>query len=176
MDYETIPQTGERLPGIVYPERPSVYGLAVNAAGRVLACRRSLGRLVLPGGGLAPGERAEDALVREVAEETGYRVVSSAPFMRARQYHNHRIAKPPVNKLCHFLTMEVAFDPAIRPEADHVPVWLEPRELLTALTFESHRLAVETLLAASQRDEGGNDAPQRDDADGVAVVVEDHRP
>ena len=137
---------GERLPGVVYPERPSVYGLAMDTRGRILACRRSLDRLVLPGGGLDPGEREEDALVREVAEETGYRVSSATTFCRARQYHNNRIGKPPVNKLCHFLVMDVAFDPSIESEPDHTPVWLEPDELVASLTFESHRMAVEALV------------------------------
>ncbi len=151
MDDETIPQMGERLPGVIYPERPSVYGLAMDARGRILACRRSLGRVVLPGGGLAPGECEEDALVREVAEEIGYRVSSSTTFCRARQYHNNRIGKPPVNKLCHFLTMDVVFDPSIESEPDHTPVWLEPDELVASLTFESHRMAVETLVGRRVR-------------------------
>lgn len=55
-DASDIPQFGTAMPGLVYGERPSAYGVAVNAAGRVLVCRRSRGRILLPGGGLHAGE------------------------------------------------------------------------------------------------------------------------
>ena len=64
---------------------PTSFGLAVRAAvvdaeGRVLLLRRSsasrvgAGEWEWPGGKLEPGERLEEALVREVAEECGLRV------------------------------------------------------------------------------------------------------
>ncbi len=53
-----------------------MVGAAVLRDGRVLACRRTAppevaGRWELPGGKVEPGESAEAALVREVAEELG---------------------------------------------------------------------------------------------------------
>ena len=59
-----------------YPDRPY---LAVSAAiirdGHVLVARRakgaSTGLFTLPGGVVEPGETLEEAIVREVAEETG---------------------------------------------------------------------------------------------------------
>lgn len=54
--------------------------------GRVLLCRMPPDRGVfpgqwgLPGGGVEPGERIQDALVREVAEELGVSVVSAKPL------------------------------------------------------------------------------------------------
>jgi 8-oxo-dGTP diphosphatase len=52
----------------------SVVGAAILRDGRVLAARRTTpsataGRWEFPGGKVEPGERAEDALVREIAEE-----------------------------------------------------------------------------------------------------------
>lgn len=137
-----IPQMGTCLPGIVYQERASVYGLATDHEGRILVCRRGGDRVVLPGGGLEEEEREEDALCREVAEETGYHVLAARSLCRAWQYHNHRFAKPPVNKHCHFFVIEVAGRPTSPAEADHVPDWLDPGELIASLTFESHRWAV----------------------------------
>lgn len=144
---ERGPQFGRPAAGVVYGERPSVYGLAADGAGRILACRRSGGRVVLPGGGLDADESPLEALAREVAEETGYRVRSARELGRARQYHTRRIGKPPVNKLCRFYAVEVERDPTLDCEADHEPVWLSPAALLPAFTFESHRWALRRLQA-----------------------------
>ncbi|GAA2558750.1 NUDIX hydrolase [Pseudonocardia hydrocarbonoxydans] len=51
---------------------PLVYAVVRDSAGRVLLVRRlDTGDWELPGGRVEPGESATDALVREVAEETG---------------------------------------------------------------------------------------------------------
>ena len=60
--------------------RPELHGcnaIVFNAAGKVLLVRHSYqspGSWMLPGGGLAGGESAEQAAVREVFEETGCRI------------------------------------------------------------------------------------------------------
>ncbi len=56
--------------------RVSAYGIVVDRERILLAHWREAGRSgwTLPGGGLQPGEHPADAAVREVAEETGYRV------------------------------------------------------------------------------------------------------
>jgi len=142
-DDSEIPQFGSAMPGLIYGERPSAYGVAVNAAGRVLVCRRSRGRILLPGGGLHAGESPHEAMVREVGEETAHRVLGASEIGRARQYHSHRISKPPVNKFCHFYAIDVAHDPLILSEDDHQAVWLSPHDLVSSLTSESHRWALE---------------------------------
>lgn len=143
MNDDDIPQFGNAMPGLVYGERPSAYGIAVNPAGRVLVCRRSRGRILLPGGGLHDNETPHQAMVREVAEETGHRVLAASEFARARQFHSHRASKPPVNKLCHFYAIDVTHDPLLVSEEDHQAVWLSPHELIDTFTFESHRWALE---------------------------------
>lgn len=65
----------------------AVSAVVTDAAGRYLLVRRSAppeqGRWTLPGGRVEPGERMEDAVVREVLEETGLhvRVVAEAGIL-----------------------------------------------------------------------------------------------
>jgi 8-oxo-dGTP diphosphatase len=67
-----------RLPG-VHTERTTpliIFGAAILADGRLLACQRSeppevAGRWEFPGGKVEPGEDDLDALVRECEEELG---------------------------------------------------------------------------------------------------------
>ena len=63
----------------IRPDLTPVVGAAVVRGGRVLACRRTsppeaAGRWEFPGGKVEPGETADAAVVREVAEELGCRV------------------------------------------------------------------------------------------------------
>ena len=55
---------------------PGVVGIVINAQGELLV-QRSVdnGQWYLPGGGIDPGEEPADAVVREVWEETGIRVI-----------------------------------------------------------------------------------------------------
>jgi len=74
---------GEELAGGPKRQRVAVYGIGIDADGRVLLVRaaRSLtvrGRWFLPGGGLEHGEDPADALRREVAEETGLAVLGES--------------------------------------------------------------------------------------------------
>ena len=56
-------------------EIPGVGAVVFDAAGRLLLVQRgkepAIGRWSVPGGHVEPGETGEDAVVREVAEETG---------------------------------------------------------------------------------------------------------
>jgi ADP-ribose pyrophosphatase YjhB (NUDIX family) len=64
--------------GRTLPEVPCVGGLVHDAAGRLLLIRRghapSAGLWSVPGGRVEPGETEEQAVVRELAEETGLAV------------------------------------------------------------------------------------------------------
>jgi len=60
-------------------QRLAAYALVVDDAGRVLLSREPdrrgrLGRWLLPGGGVEHGEHPEQAVIREVREETGLHV------------------------------------------------------------------------------------------------------
>ena len=65
--------------------RPSVYGVVVSD-GRLLAVTsRGAGKLCFPGGGVELGEPIEEALRREVREETGIEV-EVGPFLHFKEH------------------------------------------------------------------------------------------
>ena len=59
------------LPKSKFKFRPSVYGIIKNS-GKICVCRnKSNGKIWFPGGGIDLGEKQQDALLREIKEETG---------------------------------------------------------------------------------------------------------
>ncbi len=73
-------------PGSPVPVVPCVGAVVRDAAGRLLLVRRgrapSRGLWSLPGGRVEPGETLEEAVEREVREETGLTVRAGAPVGR----------------------------------------------------------------------------------------------
>jgi ADP-ribose pyrophosphatase YjhB (NUDIX family) len=73
-------------PGEGAPAFPvSVKGVAVRD-GRVLLLENERGEWELPGGKLERGEDPRDCVVREIAEEAGWRV-TAGPLLDCWQYH-----------------------------------------------------------------------------------------
>lgn len=68
-------------PGLPEIRRVAVRGI-IRAQEKMLFTQDAFGVLKLPGGGQEPGEDDLETLIREVAEETGYRVIpsSAVPF------------------------------------------------------------------------------------------------
>jgi nucleoside triphosphatase len=66
--------------GTNFQQRVVVVPIIRNADGRILICKKPIDRGVfpgqwgLPGGGIEPGERMEEALRREIREELGIEV------------------------------------------------------------------------------------------------------
>src|SRR6185436_7762309 len=69
------------------PMRLIVVPVVMDAAGRILLCRMAPdrgvfpGQWALPGGGVEPGERIEEALRREVREELGVEIAAATPLL-----------------------------------------------------------------------------------------------
>ena len=80
------PQFGVRRPGVPYSERPGAYAIIRASGDRLAFVSGKAGRLFLPGGGMHPGEQPEDALLREIIEEFGWRARILATIGRATQF------------------------------------------------------------------------------------------
>lgn len=114
-----------------YPEA-TVGALVVNSKGEVLLARSKKwnGKYTVPGGHIELGERAEDAIKREVKEETGLdvEVVKLLLVQQAiypKFYHRHE----------HFLFMDylcAAKDTIIKLDGRELQeyVWIRPQEAL----------------------------------------------
>ena len=136
-----------------YPQRPY---LAVSAAiirdGKVLVVRRArkpaLGIYTLPGGGVETGETLEQAVIREVREETSLIV---EPVALAG--HREAIARDAQGRverhfviLC-FAARWLSGEPVLNEELDDAR-WLDPAELSGLHTTEG---LTEIVAAAIER-------------------------
>lgn len=115
----------------LYPEA-TVGALVVNGKGEVLIVRSNKwGRqYTVPGGHIELGERAEDAIKREVKEETGLDtepakmlIVQQAIYPRYYHKHEHYIF---MDYVCRAESSEVKLDG--RELQDHM--WVKPEDAL----------------------------------------------
>lgn len=141
----TIPQFGQPETGRSYPDRPAAF-VVVEQGGRIAVVRVTFegggGRLDLPGGGLDPGETAEQAAVRECGEEAGLAVAVEAEVARADHYFVNEDDSRVNTRGTFFAAHLVSDAPELKIEDDHALEWMAPDEALVRLDRESHAWAV----------------------------------
>ncbi|TWT98651.1 NUDIX hydrolase [Stieleria varia] len=129
----------------------AVGGLIVNEKGELLLVRRARnpgkGRWGLPGGFVDRGETIEQALQREVIEETQLRLVEQILLVTfPNSYDYHGVVSPVIDL---FYLCRIDNDAEIklaRDELDHF-VWTIPTAgHLDNMAFESNRRAIEYWL------------------------------
>lgn len=146
----TVPQFGRPVPGRDHKPRPGAYAVVFDRAERLLVVEED-GRLYLPGGGLDPGETAEQALHREFLEETGYTVAILAELGRAKEYVADETPSLAFNKHCVFFAVRLTGGDGVPAIASNRPSWMELAEALTRLSNEAHRWAVRRMLERPAR-------------------------
>lgn len=142
-------QFGQPAPGLSHALRPTVFGLALDADGRLACVRVERGDRSyhdLPGGAVDGVETEPEALVREFLEETGLTVRPGVRFAEAAQFFLKSDGRP-LNNTGGFWTVEVVtHDPWAKVEDDHTLVWLPVQDALRSLRHDAHAWAVATWL------------------------------
>ncbi len=130
----------------------AVGALVANPEGQILLVRRARdpgkGKWGLPGGFVDRDESIEEAMAREVLEETGLQIVRHQYLMSAPNDYNYRGIVAPVIDL--FYACEVrSLEPISLAEDeldDHL--WVRPTVAhLDEMAFPSNRRAIEFWLA-----------------------------
>jgi 8-oxo-dGTP diphosphatase len=120
--------------------RPGIDGVGVEV---LIAHRPRYDDWTIPKGKLDPGETWEQAALREVAEETGYRCRLGEPVAEVH-YRDHK-GRP---KVVRYWSMTVdGGDFEANDEVDEVR-WLAPADAASLLTYEHDRPLVERLRSA----------------------------
>ena len=132
----------------------AVGALVTQGDGRILMVRRARdpgkGKWGLPGGFVDRDETVEQALAREVHEETGLQITGSDYLMSYPNAYNYRDVIVPVIDV--FYQCEVAsgvsvdLDPV---ELEHYEWVLPTASHLDHMAFHSNRLAIEYWLSRS---------------------------
>jgi mutator protein MutT len=99
-------------------DRPQITSVALIHKGKVLLIQRArdpwAGRWSLPGGRIEPGEDAETAARREIAEELGLAVHALRPVLR--------FSEPATDALLQVFATE-AFEGEIAPQVEEIAGW-----------------------------------------------------
>lgn len=135
-----VPQFGEIAHGVNYIDRPGSYALIVRD-GALLIVETASGRF-LPGGGLGAAEAPEDALRRELLEETGLVPERFSVLGTARQLVTESSTGTGYNKIETFYLVSVIAEHATPTESDHNVRWLPLAEARDILREEAQRWAV----------------------------------
>lgn len=123
--------------------RPGAYVVVVNASWDVAVVRAGRG-VWLPGGGIDPGETAEDAARREVREETGLHVEIVSSLGAAHEYHE--VGGAPIHRVAHYYTARVV-GTGSAIDLDHQLEWWPPSRAIE-LTLETERTIVRRALSS----------------------------
>lgn len=134
----SVEQFGKPLPDRTPEERAGAYAIALNE-GRLLVVEY-MRNLHLPGGALVAGEVPEDALHREVLEETGYEIERAVPLGQAAQY----VASPEgyFNKICAFFAVDVGHRVRNYYSPGHSPEWVPLDDAIPRIAEDASAWAI----------------------------------
>jgi 8-oxo-dGTP diphosphatase len=134
-----------------YADRPSVYAVTIDDRQRVaVVAVRS--EYFLPGGGIEPGEQPTNALIREVREETGWRVAVGRRIGCAKEYVYSERERLAVNKVGEFYFAEIVDWEGRKKGESHRPKWITIGEFEKRAAHASHVWAISRALKVGNLD------------------------
>jgi 8-oxo-dGTP diphosphatase len=134
LSFGTPPETGSAI------TRPSAYAVVTNAQGEIAIVQAKEGML-LPGGGVDPHESPEAAAVREVGEECALQVTITSDLGQAIQFVTSTEKVATFEKQSRFVSARVQ-SPIRGATPEHTTTWLNVRDALETVTYESHAWAI----------------------------------
>jgi 8-oxo-dGTP diphosphatase len=138
---------GKRDPAIEYIERTGAYAIIPDDF-RAIAVIRTPAGYFLPGGGIRSAETVEDALAREIQEETGYESIILMSLGTAAQLTYARDKGIHYRKVGHFFLTRLTERVTSSIEPDHELLWQAAGDAVKNMTHEYHAWAVEEALRA----------------------------
>lgn len=154
---EESPIFGIRIDGCRYTIRPSAYALLRDDQQRIAVVRAARGWF-LPGGGIEEGETAEEAVVREAAEECGLVIAPQRIVATATEIVHAPAGTSGVDKESIFFDAVIVGTIAAS-EIDHELAWWPVAEAAERLSHRSHRWVVERPLHPPLRTAGPDNIP-----------------
>ncbi len=135
---------GEKVEGRSYKYREGVYAIIQNSSSQVATVKTPLGYF-LPGGGIESGENHEEALKRELKEETGYdsticdyiNTYTQFTLGKSKPTYYELVGNYYECKLGAFLNCKI--------EDDHELVWLDLNRATDELQMEYQRYALKAF-------------------------------
>jgi mutator protein MutT len=132
--------------------RPSVYGIIVNTENVLLLNTTHTGTYSLPGGGIEIGETIEEALKREVKEETGLEIEIVSFYRFEEQFFYYDPADIAFHSflffyVCRPKTIEIDHDLEINDDSVDLPRWIRIDELEEQHFHNHGHLVLEALHA-----------------------------
>lgn len=146
--WRTVPEFGEKQPGVRYALRFGAYAVILDARCRVATIRTARGYF-LPGGGSQGNESPEATLRREVLEECGHLITLGRVLGCTVAYLSVGNPVQSYQIRAVFFEAYLGEKVSLGSEPDHHLVWLEAVEVIHRLNSLAQVWAVQRFLSES---------------------------